>query len=198
MNKFSIMVSLGIIVLSSTSCAPVAVVATGEVGASIAEERTLGHIIDDATIMAKIKNEFAQKDVANLLSKISVTVKEGRVLLTGSVAKNQHAIRAVKIAWSTEGVHEVINELEVGDKDIKTRANDSWIATKIRTKLLFQKGVSSINYTVDVNNGVVYLIGIAKTKKELDLAVRLASQVKGVKEVVSHMTLKSDPRRHKN
>lgn len=119
-------------------------------------------------------------------------------MLTGSVAKYTYAIKAVKIAWSIEGVKEVINELEVGDKDIKTRAGDSWIATKVRTKLLFQKGVHSINYTVDVNNGIVYLIGIAKTKKELDLAINIAREVRGVREVVSHVTLKADPRRKKS
>ncbi len=198
MKKLSLITSLGLIMLSSASCAPVAVVATGKVGTSIAEERSFGNIVDDATIMAKIKNEFAQKDVSNLLSKISVTVTEGRVLLTGSVPKYEHAIKAVKLAWSVDGVKEVINEIDVGDKDIKTRANDSWIATKVRTKLLFQKGINSVNYTVDVNNGVVYLIGIAQNKEELELAINLTREVKGVNQVVSHVTLKSDPRRSRN
>jgi osmotically-inducible protein OsmY len=195
MKKVAIISSLTLMMLNLSGCVPLAVVATGEVGASIAEERSFGRIIDDATIIAKIKNEFAQKDMTNLLSRVSVSVKEGRVLLTGSVPEHKYSVQAVRAAWSVEGVKEVINELDVADKDLKVRARDSLIATKVRARLLLQKGVSSINYTVDVNHGVIYLIGIAQNQEELDLATRVASQVEGVKKVVSHVTLKNDPRR---
>jgi len=182
-------------ILSLGGCFPLAVIATEEVGTSIAEERTIGDIVDDKTIMLRIKSAFAQKDFGNLLSRLSVHVKERRVLLTGSVRDDQYSVEAVKITWSIQGVKEVISEIEVANKSLKTRAADSLIATHIRAKLLFQKGLNSLNYTVDVNNGIVYLLGIAQDEVELELALDTARKVLGVTKVVNHVILRDDARR---
>jgi len=45
-------------------------------------------------------------------------------------------------------------------------------------------------------NGVVYLFGIAQSQKELDRATGHARNVKGVVKVVSHVILKTDPKRN--
>jgi len=192
------LISSSLIIACNTGCAPtVAAIATHEVGTSIAEERSMGEILDDKAIMIKIKNKYGQRNLNNLFARISVHVQEGRVLLTGSVPDQQFSNEATELAWQVKGVKEVINELEVADKDMTTRATDSFIANHIRGKLLLEKDLKSVNYSVDVNNGIVYLIGVAQSLEELDRTVGIASQVKGVKKVISHVTLRDDPRRTK-
>ncbi|RZI47319.1 BON domain-containing protein [Rickettsiales endosymbiont of Peranema trichophorum] len=189
---------LPIVILLSylvSGCLPLAIVTTGEIGTSLAEERSFGNIMDDKGILLKIKNAFAQKHFGDLFTKVSVHVYEGRVLLTGNVLTKHDSLEAAKIVWSIRGVKEVINEIEVGQKDFKAKALDSFIMTSIKSKLLMQKDVRSLNYTVDVNNGVVYLLGIAQSNSELDTVLEIARRTKGVKKVVSHVIFVTDPRR---
>ena len=96
---------------------------------------------------------------------VEIEVVEGRVLLTGSVKKNQHRMDAIKLAWKVLGVREVINEIDVTDKGgIKRYLIDVKIKTQIRYKILADKNISSINYNFEAVNGTVYIIGIAQKK----------------------------------
>ena len=179
-----------------SGCAAVATLGILETGKSAQDERSMGNIIDDAIITAKIKNHFAQTEFNELLSRISVSTTEGRVMLTGSVTKHEYIVDAVRLAWSIRGVKEVINELKVSNKCLRDRAVDTLIKKQIEAKFLLQKDFKSVNYTVDVNEGVVFLLGIAQDKAELDIALKIASNIKNVTKVVSHITLVGDPRRN--
>lgn len=178
-----------------SGCFPAFVGGTALVGSSIAEERTAGDQVDDNLIMVKIKDQFAQYDIAQVFERVSVTVIEGRVMLTGSVTNHKYQEKAGELAWKVKGVKEVINEIEISDKKFVDHAKDAWISSAIRSKLLIEEGVRSLNFAVDTNAQVVYLIGIAQDEEELDKVVAIASKIKGVKRVVSHITLKNDPRR---
>ena len=67
----------------------------------------------------------------------------------------------------------------------------------MRYKIITDKEISSINYNFESVNGNLYIIGIAKNKKELKKVVKHANGIKGVLKVVSHVIMKSDPRRKK-
>jgi hypothetical protein len=126
---------------------------------------------------------------------VHVSVSEGRVLLTGAVVKDETKEEAAQLAWKASGVREVINELQVGSNGITDYARDSWISTSIRSRLLVEKNVRSVNYNIEAVNGVVYLLGIAQDKTELDKVTYIASTTKYVKQVVSHVIMRDDPRR---
>lgn len=194
MNRLFIILST-LLTLSSSGCVPLTAISTTVVGTTIAEERTAGGKLDDSIIVVKIKDQFTQTEMSEMLAKISVNVVEGRVLLTGSVTNKKYSEEAAKTAWKVKGVKEVINEVEVSDKGIKDRAKDLFIESAIKSKLLLEKNLSSINYVVDVNNGVAYLLGIAQDNDELKRAIQIARSTKGVKKVVNHAILKDDPRR---
>ena len=105
---------------------------------------------------------------------------------------------AVRLAWTVKGVREVIDEIQVNDKSgLADFARDSWIGAQIRSRLLLEKNLRSVNYSVEAVNGVVYLMGIAQDQNELDKATYIASTTAYVKQVVSHVILKDDPRRKK-
>lgn len=178
--------------ITLTSCNS-AIVTAGltKAGVAITEERTIGTAVDDNIIWTKIKESYLQKNVDSLLAKVDVDVHNGRVLLTGVVNEPETKIEAAVLAWQPEGVTEVINEVQVANtQKLKDFAKDAAIATQVRGKLFIEKDLKSVNYTVDCVNGVVYLIGIAQDDKELKKATFLASKIKGVKKVVSHVQVK--------
>ena len=190
--RFIIVITIPLILVS---CVPIGLFTAVEAGKAMSQERSIGNIIDDAVIITKIKNAFVEKDVNGLFSNISVNVSEGRVLLTGTLSKHPDIVEAVRISWNVMGVKEVINELEISTKSKSARALDILLKEKIAMKLLLQQDVKSLNYTVDVNDGKVFLIGIASSREELDLVLEVIRNVKNVKKVVNHVTLIDDPRR---
>lgn len=197
-NKKYLLCTVMILAANSlTGCLPVTAMSTTvTAGRSAAEERRVGEIVDDVVINSKIRTRFAKEDFKHIFTKVSANSIEGRVLLTGSVESMDHSAQAAEIAWGIPGVQEVLNEIEVDNISIGTRAKDAWIATRVRTKLLVNKEIKSVNYSVEVNNGVVFLTGIAQDQEELDRVEQEASVVSGVSKVVSHVVLKNDPRRH--
>lgn len=175
-----------------------AVIAGGTEGAVVAsQERPAGAALTDAEILVKLKAKFAeQKDGGDAFANVEVKSVEGRVLLTGNVDKPDTEINAVNLAWQISGVKEVIDEIKVNDQSgFSNYAQDVWISTQVRTRLLFTKGIRSVNYSVITVNQTVYLMGIAQDQEELDRATSVASTTSYVKKVVSYVQLKSDPRR---
>ena len=91
---------------------------------------------------------------------------------------------------------EVFNEVEVRDRaGLIDYFKDVRIANELRLKLLSDKDVSAVNYSVETVNTVIYLMGIAQDQAELERVTGHASNIKGVSRVVSFVLLKDDPRR---
>lgn len=177
-------------------CASLVFSAATETAILASQERSIGAAVDDASILIEIKHLYIQKDVNDLLNNVLVKVIEGRVLLTGEVNTIDTQIEAVRLAWLADGVKEVINEIHVNDKtDVVNYAQDVWISTQIRSRFLFGKGIHPFNFSVITVNGVVYLMGIARTQDELDRVAHVAATTKYVRRVVSHIRMKDDPRR---
>lgn len=184
-----------IILGALTGCLPAFIgAAATTTGVTIAQERTVGDAVDDTTIWAKIKNDLLQRDINNLFNQVDVRVNEGRVLLTGSVDSQDIRAQAVKISWNVSGVKEVIDELTItvpnNNNIITDYSKDTWITTQITSKLLLNKDVHSVNYDVQTINGIVFLMGTAQDKAELDIVTNIAGTIKYVKKVVSHVRIK--------
>lgn len=160
------------------------------------QERTFGRAIDDVRVKAAIQTQMEQ-DKAGAFLNVSVTVIEGRVLLTGRVDDPEQRLAATRAAWAIEGVLRVNNEIEVTDEvGWLERPKDIWIRTQLATVLLADKSIKDVNYTIDVVNGVVYLTGVAQDKAELDRAIADAQSLDGVKRVENYVVLKDDPARY--
>jgi osmotically-inducible protein OsmY len=199
MRKLGLTVALLGLMNLVSGCAPLVIGAGAEGAVLVAQERTVGDAVDDAGILIGIKHKFSQKDVNDLLGNVEVKVVEGRVLLTGNVEKPETQVEAVNLAWQIEGVKEVINEIQINDKSgFGNYAQDVWISTQVRSRLLFTKGIRSVNYSVITVNQVVYLMGVAQDQSELDKATYVASTTAKVQKVVSYVRMKSDPRRPVN
>jgi osmotically-inducible protein OsmY len=153
------------------------------------EERGLGGAISDTAIETQINAALLQHDFETF-RKVAVKSYEGRVLLTGLVQKPEMRLDAVRLAWQARGVKEVINEIEVTDKGgAAAYARDVWISTQLRTKLLLDKEIKSINYSVETVGGTVYLMGFARTEDELARVEAHARNLAYVRRVVSYVTV---------
>ena len=168
-------------------------VATAAVAASTTE-KGLSTSVADTQIHAKLTDQFIQNDFT-LITAVNITVNDGAVLLTGKIEKPEEKILATKLAWKIRGVREVVNELQITDSSsIKDIAKDLAASATLRGKLISDKNVSSLNYSIDVVNGTVYLSGIAADVNEMKRVVKHAREVRFTKQVVNYMILQTDKR----
>lgn len=180
--------------LTLGGCTPVgmAVGAGATAGTASQSERGLKGTAEDLAVIAEINHYLFQTDV-DLFSAVGLSVEDGRVLLTGSVRKPEDRIEAARLAWRADGVREVINEIQVTDNsDIVDKARDTWIETQLKTKLLFDSEISSINYDVDTVNGTVYIFGRAQDAAEQQRVIDHARNLDYVRNVVSYVRIKGE------
>jgi osmotically-inducible protein OsmY len=177
--------------ISLQGCIVAAVGAAGTVGAAAVQERSMGDAVDDTVIKSKINSALLQKSV-DLFGDVEIDVVEGRVMLTGSVPVPEDRVEAVRLTWTVDGIKEIINEIQVEDESgLNDYAQDSWITARIKSKLLFEKEVRSINYNIETVNAVVYMIGIAQSQGELERVTNIVRNVPNVRRVVSHVRVRS-------
>jgi osmotically-inducible protein OsmY len=182
--------------LGACSPAGLAIGAASTAGVAAVQERGFLGTLDDTTIKARISEAYLNASETILL-RVTVRVHERRVLLLGALGDPGLRDRAVALAREQANVKEVIDELQVHEGGLGDYAQDSWITAQVNAKLTFDVGILAVNYQVDTVGRVVYLFGIAQDQTERDRAADHAGKVRYVKKVVSHVLLKSDPRRPK-
>ena len=189
---FLSVVSILFLSLMNIGCSPANVLATGGSTAMVVAEgdRTFGTVVDDATIKVNIAAKFLNAG-SNMFVEINTTVLEGRVLLTGLVKDQETRIEAVRLVWEINGVNEVINELEVGNRDtLKDYATDLWINTQARAVSAKIVGLRVVGYNFETINGKVYVAGITNKPEQLESLIQSLKTIKGVKEIVNYVIVK--------
>lgn len=181
---------------TQTGCSPagMAVGAVSTAGVAAVQERGFTGTLNDTKIKAAVSEAYFNASEPVFL-KVTVRVHEGRVMLLGGLADQALRDRAVQLASVQAGVRQVIDELQPVEGGVGDYARDAWITTQINAKLTFDEYVLAVNYSVDTVGGVVYLMGIAQDRHELDRVIDHANDVRHVKRVVSHVMHKDDPRR---
>ena len=190
LNDSALLIIFIIFLLSFSSGCTTLVGAGATIGVAAVQERGIKKRAEDLKIEALVLEQFIKAGL-KLTATIGAEVYEGRVLLTGASKNTKITDQAVKLAWTINGVKEVINEIQVGrSSTISNFAQDTWITAQIKSSMTFDPGIYSINYTVETVNGTVYLIGIAQNKGEHDRAKQHATKTKFVRDVISHVRIK--------
>ena len=194
--RFAALAALLLAVPVLQGCVGVAIGAGAATGVAAAEERGIKNAANDKGIQLAINDKYI-KENQYVWRKLSVTVIEGRVLLTGVVGTEYSRDEATRLAWAaSDRIQEVINEVQVTSSgDLLDSANDTWITTQLRAKIATDKEIVDINYSIETVNGTIYLIGLAQSDAEIVKVTDHARTIKGVRRVVSHVWLKTDPRR---
>ena len=179
-------------ILINQGCSPTGILATGGSSALVVAEgeRSIGTVIDDATIKVNIAAKFLNAG-NNLFVNINTSVLEGRVLLTGLVDNQEIRIDAVRLVWEVEGVKEIINEIEIGNRStLKDYGSDLWINTQAREVAAKTVGLKAITFNFETIQGKIYVAGISSKPALLDEMVDALKNIKGVSEIVNYVIIK--------
>jgi osmotically-inducible protein OsmY len=146
------------------------------------DRRTLGAQTEDREIQVKALTQINE----NLPQQahVNVTVFNRRVLLTGEVPNDASRQQAEQIVRNLNNVNTIVNALTIGPAtDLSTRANDSYLETRVKAALVAEKNLSANNFKVVCENGSIYLMGLV-TRDEGRRGADAASEVPGVVQVV--------------
>lgn len=163
--------------------------------AGVSRDDDLMQRVNDANLTAKVKSQLLWN--ANTQGmRIDVDTDDGVVTLRGTVASAAEAELAAQIARNTSGVRSVQNALEVeaGQKpmsaeaedaalELKGELSDTWVTTKVKTSLLYNRGVDAAAIDVTTRDGVVTLSGEVRSDYEVKRAGEVAAEIVGVREV---------------
>lgn len=171
--------------LTGCALAPVVVGGTAVTTATVVtDRRAAGTIVNDEVLEKRLQYEitqsFGKKDFH-----IDVVSYEGKVLLVGEVPTATMKSQAANIASVSPGVKKVVNELAVMQpSSMTTRLSDSMLATKIRTNIIATRAISLNQMKVNVQRGIVYLMGIV-TVDRARKTVETVKNTSGVQKVVT-------------
>jgi osmotically-inducible protein OsmY len=179
-----------LIYLLLSSCAGVASKGIFGTGVSVAlDPRSLGTQIDDSLMQKNLSARIILMDKKYLLS-IKSKVLDGRIFLTGKVDNAEEKLKLTKIAWETDGVRSVRNDVKIKEKfDLKQSAKDILITSQLRTALIINKNIKATNYQIDTYKKKIYIYGIANNIDEKDLVILEAKEILDVEDVIASILL---------
>ena len=137
-------------------------------------------------------------DKKYLLS-IKSKVLDGRIFLTGKVDDPEEKLKLTKMAWETDGVRSVRNDVKVKEQfNFKQSAKDILITSQLRTALILNKNIKATNYQLDTYKKKIYIYGIAITSEEKNEVISEAKQILDVEDVIASILLVENLRIQKN
>ena len=147
-------------------------------------ERTFGQQLTDESIETKAKVNINASDEGYDDAHLSIVSFNGFVLLAGQVPSEVLKTLATDVVRKIEGVRRIYNELEIGPAtSLGTRSHDTWITTKVKSKLLASSDTPGARVKVVTENNVVYLMGLL-TEEEADRVSLVAGEVSSAERVV--------------
>lgn len=158
-------------------------------GVTKGDERNFARSLNDVNAGRAIKARMTRA-ADFTLKHVDVEVAEGIVVLSGNVPDQATKIEAERIAWSAPRVVEVGNEIQIKQGSSFIRGTkDAVLTSAVKTRLLADRSVKGRNINVESHDGIVYLLGVARTPQELERVARIASTTSGAREVVSYVKL---------
>lgn len=162
-----------------------------KVGSVLLDDRSLSDDLSDTRINMEIRDTLARTDIKYAVD-IEITVFEGAVLLNGALPTVELIDEVVQTVWRINGVQKVYNYIRVSPPPSLDVVNeDAAISAKIRYELSLTRHVSSVNYKITMENGTVYILGIAENKAELERVVAVIKNTVNVHRVIILVRYKS-------
>jgi osmotically-inducible protein OsmY len=174
-------------------CASALVGGGAVVGTTAFQERGVQGVARDMATATRMRINLLNAG-EDFVMGVGVEVYEGRLLLTGTLPNEGMQAETVSMAWETEGVKNVINEIQTRTSSLRDMAKDAWITTQLHSKITLDKKILDINYSVETVNGTIYLIGIAQNQVELNRVIAHAKTIGYVKRITSHVRVKKGAR----
>lgn len=167
-------------------------------------DRSVGTVIDDATITASIKTKLLDDERTEGFD-INVDTRNGVVTLRGGADSLTAKSAAETLARSVEGVRSVSNQIVVaaegsmarteansatasgevrkGAKSAAAATEDGWLTTKVKTQLLADDDIKGLDISVETKGNVVHLSGVVPSSEMKARAIATAEGTEGVASV---------------
>lgn len=117
-------------------------------------------------------------------SNIKIYVLNGDVLLLGQTPEGNFRQQAITATNNVEGVIKVVDEMRVmAPLSLEEERQDSWISTKVNTRLATEGGIPPGRVKVVTENSEVFVIGFV-TPEEATRVTEIARHVEGVSKVI--------------
>lgn len=150
--------------------------------------------VNDANITAKVKSQLLWNSNTQGMQ-IDVDTDSQVVTLKGKVNSSTESELAEQVARNTDGVRDVHNRLQVNKdssagtspdtepSDARQKVSDTWITTKVKSSLIYNRSINADEIDVEVKGGVVQLDGTVSSELEKETAITIAEDIRGVKDV---------------
>lgn len=115
---------------------------------------------------------------------ISIVVYNKDLIIIGQVPSVADKDLVSSRLKSLKGIRRFFNELTVGSNiSIAQSVKDSWLTTKMRTKMVAENGVDPSPFKIITENGVIYILGDVK-KSQAEKVIQLAQNVSGAHKII--------------
>ena len=195
-SKFLFILLIGLIL---NGCIGVSSSGIFGTGVSVAlDPRSVGTQIDDSIMQKNLSARIILLDKKYFLS-VKSKVLDGRIFLTGKVDNPEEKLKLTKMAWETQGVRSVRNDLKISEKfNFKQSAKDLLITSQLRTALILNKNIKATNYQIDTYKKKIYIYGISMTNDEKNNVIEEAKEILDVDNVIASILLVENLRIQKN
>ena len=194
--KYILIIILGVFVSGCVGFSSKGIFGTG---VSVAfDPRSVGTQIDDSIMQKSLSAKILLTNKNYVLS-VKTKVLDGRIFMTGKVDNPEEKLKLTKLAWETDGVRSVRNDIMIKEEfNFKRSAKDILITSQLRTALILNKNIKATNYQIDTYKKKIYIYGIATTSEEKDLVLKEAKEILDVADVVASILLVENLRIQKN
>ena len=196
--KNNFLISL-LLIFILTGCVGVSSTGVFGTGVSVAiDPRSVGTQIDDSIMQKNLTTRVLVLNKKYFLS-VKSKVLDGRIFLTGKVDDPEEKLKLTKLAWETQGVRSVRNDIKIKEEfNFKQSAKDLLITSQLRSALIFNKRIKATNYQIDTYKKKIYIYGIALNDEEKSIVLEEAREISDVEKIVASILLVEDLRIQKD
>ena len=185
LSTLHLLIVTTLLLASLPACTPVRM--TDEGSMPMTEEndrRSAGTVVDDQGVEMMLTKKIRSHPDLSKKVHVNVTSYNLQVLLTGEAPSAELRDQVLKMASNANNVRNVYNAISIAEPTpFSSRNNDTWITSKVKTRMLGKAEIDATRIKVLTENSWVYLMGLV-TPEEADHAAKLASEVEGVRRVV--------------
>lgn len=177
------LIALAALAAATLSGCSTAMFAGAGAGVAVTDDRrTPGTYVTDEGIERTLDKRFGEQAPGEARAVFSSFNR--RVLITGQVPDEARKKLAADLAKEHGDVRGVVNELVIGEAvGLVRRAQDTYVTSKVKGRLIDETRVSASHVKVVTENGVVYLLGLVK-RDEGQAAAEVAARTSGVERVI--------------
>ncbi len=158
-------------------------VATGVVVAS--DKRTLGATVEDQQIENSARRLARANGAITDGNHLSFTSYNRVLLITGEVRQETQKAKIDELLRNIPNLRRIHNELIIAaPSSAMSRASDTYLTSKVKTRLLLEKQLNANRFKIVSENGRVFLLGLCSRKNGKQAAL-VARKTAGVQAVIT-------------